>query len=161
MYQQGWINDHLGLASATAWTMFVIIVPRCWSTSAWPVAANARTAALTAGPHRERRAMTATVRTTVAAAAVTDQTHSGGASAARQGRRRHDARPMSPWVTYLLLIIVTLVSILPLYYTIVMASHTNAEMAATTPPLLPDGRSAATSRRRSTWLRSTRACSTR
>jgi cellobiose transport system permease protein len=43
------------------------------------------------------------------------------------------------WVTYLLLIIVTLISILPLYYTIVMASHTNAEMAASTPPLLPDG----------------------
>ncbi|MCW2749024.1 MAG: Binding-protein-dependent transport system inner rane component [Aeromicrobium sp.] len=43
------------------------------------------------------------------------------------------------WVTYLLLIIVMLVSILPLYYTIVMASHTNAEMAASTPPLLPNG----------------------
>jgi cellobiose transport system permease protein len=26
MYQQGWTNDRLGLASATAWTMFVIIV---------------------------------------------------------------------------------------------------------------------------------------
>ena len=26
MYQQGWAYDHLGLASATAWTMFVIIV---------------------------------------------------------------------------------------------------------------------------------------
>jgi cellobiose transport system permease protein len=26
MYQQGWSYDHLGLASATAWTMFVIIV---------------------------------------------------------------------------------------------------------------------------------------
>jgi len=26
MYQQGWTYDHLGLASATAWTMFVIIV---------------------------------------------------------------------------------------------------------------------------------------
>ena len=26
MYQQGWVNDRLGLASATAWTMFVIIV---------------------------------------------------------------------------------------------------------------------------------------
>jgi len=29
------------------------------------------------------------------------------------------------------------VSVFPLYYTIVMASHTNAEMAAATPPLLP------------------------
>jgi cellobiose transport system permease protein len=26
MYQQGWANDRLGLASATAWTMFLIIV---------------------------------------------------------------------------------------------------------------------------------------
>jgi len=26
MYQQGWANDRLGLASATAWTMFVIIM---------------------------------------------------------------------------------------------------------------------------------------
>lgn len=26
MYQQGWTYDHLGLASATAWTMFVIII---------------------------------------------------------------------------------------------------------------------------------------
>ena len=26
MYQQGWTYDHLGLASATAWTMFVIIL---------------------------------------------------------------------------------------------------------------------------------------
>jgi cellobiose transport system permease protein len=42
------------------------------------------------------------------------------------------------WVTYALIILVTLVSVFPLYYTIVMASHTNAEMAASTPPLLPD-----------------------
>lgn len=40
-------------------------------------------------------------------------------------------------VTYSLLIVVTLASIFPLYYTIVMASHTNAQMAAPTPPLLP------------------------
>ena len=32
---------------------------------------------------------------------------------------------------------VVTVSVFPLYYTIVMASHTNAEMAAATPPLLP------------------------
>lgn len=41
--------------------------------------------------------------------------------------------------TYLALIVVTLISVFPLYYTIVMASHTNAEMAAKTPPLLPNG----------------------
>ncbi len=42
------------------------------------------------------------------------------------------------WVTYALITVVTLVSVFPLYYTIVMASHTNAEMAASTPPLLPN-----------------------
>jgi cellobiose transport system permease protein len=41
------------------------------------------------------------------------------------------------WVTYTLVGLVTLVSVFPLYYTIVMASHTNAEMAASTPPVLP------------------------
>ena len=42
------------------------------------------------------------------------------------------------WVTYALVGLVTVVSVFPLYYTIVMASHTNAEMAASTPPLLPN-----------------------
>jgi cellobiose transport system permease protein len=41
------------------------------------------------------------------------------------------------WLTYLLVGLLTLVSVFPLYYTVVMASHTNAEMAAGTPPLLP------------------------
>jgi cellobiose transport system permease protein len=41
--------------------------------------------------------------------------------------------------TYLALIVVTLLSVFPLYYTIVMASHTNAELAARTPPFLPSG----------------------
>jgi cellobiose transport system permease protein len=41
------------------------------------------------------------------------------------------------WITYGLVGLVTLVSVFPLYYTIVMASHTNAEMAAGTPPVLP------------------------
>ena len=43
----------------------------------------------------------------------------------------------SPLV-YLGVVVLTLVSAFPLYYTIVMASHTNAEMAAETPPLLPN-----------------------
>jgi len=42
------------------------------------------------------------------------------------------------WGTYTAIMAVTLVSVFPLYYTIVMASHTNAEMAAKTPPLLPN-----------------------
>jgi cellobiose transport system permease protein len=59
----------------------------------------------------------------------------------RSGRRRkvkHSTLNPS-WVTYLLLGIITFVSVLPLYYTVVMASHTNAEMAAKRPPLLPNG----------------------
>jgi len=42
------------------------------------------------------------------------------------------------WGTYTLISFVTLISVFPLYYTIVMASHTNAEMAADTPPMLPN-----------------------
>jgi cellobiose transport system permease protein len=42
------------------------------------------------------------------------------------------------WPTYAIVTVVTVVSVFPLYYTIVMASHTNAEMAAGTPPLLPN-----------------------
>jgi len=42
------------------------------------------------------------------------------------------------WATYSIVGLVTLVSVFPLYYTIVMASHTNAEMAAGTPPLVPN-----------------------
>lgn len=41
--------------------------------------------------------------------------------------------------TYALVALITIVSIFPLYYTIVMASHTNAEMASSPPPLLPNG----------------------
>ena len=43
----------------------------------------------------------------------------------------------SPMV-YLGVILLTVISCFPLYYTIVMASHTNAEMAAGTPPMLPN-----------------------
>jgi cellobiose transport system permease protein len=41
------------------------------------------------------------------------------------------------WVTYVFVAVITAVSVFPLYYTIVMASHTNAEMAAARPPILP------------------------
>jgi len=51
----------------------------------------------------------------------------GGAGKQRNGSR----------VTYLLVAVVTLVSVFPLYYTVVMASHTNAEMSSATPPWLP------------------------
>jgi cellobiose transport system permease protein len=41
------------------------------------------------------------------------------------------------WSVYLIVIVLTLVAAFPLYYTTVMASHTNAEMAAGSPPLFP------------------------
>ena len=52
----------------------------------------------------------------------------------RKAGRTHAAGP----VTYLLLAITTLVSVFPLYWTVVAGSHTNAEIAATPPPFLPD-----------------------
>jgi cellobiose transport system permease protein len=54
------------------------------------------------------------------------------------GTSRRGADPMkATWPTYAVVIAVTVVATFPLYYTVVMASHTNAEMAAGTPPLLP------------------------
>jgi len=56
----------------------------------------------------------------------------------KQGRKRQHGKPMQAGKgTYLALIVVTIVSVFPLYYTIVMASHTNAELARKTPPFLP------------------------
>jgi cellobiose transport system permease protein len=58
----------------------------------------------------------------------------------RWGRRRGPLKPTSAGpLTYLAVSVVTLVSIFPLYYTIVMASHTNSEMAKAVPPFLPNG----------------------
>jgi cellobiose transport system permease protein len=51
---------------------------------------------------------------------------------------RHRAGPMrAGWSVYLIVIVLTLVAAFPLYYTTVMASHTNAEMASGSPPLFP------------------------
>jgi cellobiose transport system permease protein len=55
----------------------------------------------------------------------------------RTRRRRADRSRQAGVGTYLTLIALTLISVFPLYYTIVMASHTNAELARRTPPLLP------------------------
>jgi len=62
-------------------------------------------------------------------------------AAARDATRRRAAhKPMQAGAgTYLALAVVTLLSVFPLYYTVVMASHTNAELAARTPPMLPSG----------------------
>ena len=52
------------------------------------------------------------------------------------------ARLRSPgdasWRIYVGVAVVAVVSVFPLYYTIVLASHTNAELAAPTPPVLPN-----------------------
>ncbi|WP_448607767.1 carbohydrate ABC transporter permease [Geodermatophilus sp. URMC 60] len=53
---------------------------------------------------------------------------------ARAAGRTHRAGP----VTYVLLALTALVSVFPLYWTVVAGSHTNAEIAATPPPFLPD-----------------------
>jgi cellobiose transport system permease protein len=53
--------------------------------------------------------------------------------------RRRGADPMAAgWLVYATVIVLTVVAAFPLYYTIVMASHTNAEMASSSPPLLPN-----------------------
>ncbi|HJQ02514.1 MAG TPA: carbohydrate ABC transporter permease [Jatrophihabitans sp.] len=75
--------------------------------------------------------MTSTVLRSVEAA-------SSHAVAGRPVRRRTGGRSMQAGAgTYLALIVLTLISAFPLYYTVVMASHTNAELARRTPPLLP------------------------
>ncbi len=54
--------------------------------------------------------------------------------------RRRGGDPMQAGAgAYALVILATLLAAFPLYYTAVMASHTNAEMAAATPPFLPNG----------------------
>ncbi len=116
MYQQGWANDRLGLASATAWTMFVIIVVA--------VLANL-------GLARRRRARVRLRSTRRSSSTRPSRCDASGADGGA-GRQRDGSR-----VTYALVALVTLVSVFPLYYTIVMASHTNAEMAAARPPILP------------------------
>lgn len=67
-----------------------------------------------------------------------------GRAAARAARRArgHDAdagrRPK--WLSYVVLVLVTLVSIMPLYYTFLLASSTSAEVAQNPiPSLVPDG----------------------
>ena len=54
------------------------------------------------------------------------------------GVRRRTSSPMQAgWGSYAIILTLTVIAVFPLYYTIVMASHTNAEMAAATPPMLP------------------------
>ena len=55
----------------------------------------------------------------------------------RRGGKGGRAGKAGP-VTYTLLTLTALVSIFPLYWTVVAGSHTNAEIAATPPPFLPN-----------------------
>jgi cellobiose transport system permease protein len=53
--------------------------------------------------------------------------------------RKRSAGPMTAGRgAYVVISIVALMSVFPLYYTIVMASHTNSEMAKKVPPFLPN-----------------------
>jgi cellobiose transport system permease protein len=82
--------------------------------------------------------MTSTVGASPLLAATPDPPDARGSRRRQRRRNRHAA--LSPsWFTYVGLGVVTLISVFPLYYTIVMASHTNAEMAAKIPPFLPNG----------------------
>ena len=53
-------------------------------------------------------------------------------------RRRRTKTGKAGPVTYTLLALFALVSVFPLYWTVVAGSHTNAEIAATPPPFLPN-----------------------
>jgi cellobiose transport system permease protein len=64
--------------------------------------------------------------------------HAAASTAPRRRRRRAGRVTAAGPVTYLLLALTTLVSVFPLYWTMVAGSATNAEIAATPPPFLPD-----------------------
>ena len=76
MYQQGWVNDRLGLASATAWTMFLIIVVA--------VSVNVLLARRRERPRGPRRRSRATPRRGRRGAGG-DRAMSAGSSAVAQG----------------------------------------------------------------------------
>jgi cellobiose transport system permease protein len=81
-----------------------------------------------------RAAQTVAVAVTPPPPTETGATHRPGHPTRVAGKPMH-----ASWLTYVIISVVTLVSIFPLYYTVVMASHTNAEMAAKVPPFLPSG----------------------
>jgi cellobiose transport system permease protein len=59
--------------------------------------------------------------------------------APRVKRRNVTGKPNAAGpLTYVVITVITLVSVFPLYYTVVMASHTNSEMAKKVPPFLPN-----------------------
>jgi cellobiose transport system permease protein len=56
---------------------------------------------------------------------------------ARRGRRNRGTSSAGP-ITYVLLVLSAVVSIFPLYWTLVAGSHTNHDIASTPPPFLPN-----------------------
>ena len=116
MYDQGWSNFQLGQAAAIAWTMFLIIVVI--------VVINASIAAAVAATRWERHGH-----------------HAAPPTARRRPSDHRDAapagagRPARSWLVYLILALVVLVSVFPLYWTVVVASRTNAEISQVPPPL--------------------------
>lgn len=62
------------------------------------------------------------------------------AGAARRRRRGRNSQLSAGWGTYLVLGVVLLLSVFPLYWTVVAASHDNSAISRTPPALLPGGR---------------------
>jgi cellobiose transport system permease protein len=61
-------------------------------------------------------------------------------AATRNARRHGGGSQRAGWLTYVILGIVALVSLFPLYYTLVMATRTNVEINQVPPPLVPGSR---------------------
>ena len=69
---------------------------------------------------------------------ATLETPSTTAGPVRRGRPRRNRAGRAGPVTYTLVVLAGLVSVFPLYWTLVAGSHTNSEIAATPPPFLPN-----------------------
>ena len=76
-------------------------------------------------------------RATVTVTSPRAEAPSARPTPARRRRGRGDRTSSAGPVTYVLLILTTLVSIFPLYWTLVAGSHTNHDIASTPPPFLP------------------------
>ena len=146
LYEQGWFNFQLGRAAATAWTMFLIIMVA--------VAVNALLASKGRSAFTIGRAQEGGVTTTPRIRAARSPAE---ARATRVGERR--AGPL----TYAVLIVTTILALFPLYWTVVAASRTNADIAKTPPPLYARAATSGHEHRHARSTRSTwsRRCSTR
>jgi cellobiose transport system permease protein len=89
--------------------------------------------------------MATTTTTTTEAGGVPPAGSAGAPPAGPRGRRRGGANRAggqlrAGWLTYTILTVVALMSIFPLYFSAVAASHTNARLAEEDPPLWFGGR---------------------